>query len=104
MNTEPLLAATIAKRNNAALLASIKARSTIVYSKKPNTFEPGERQGKLTVIEKVSRGRYRVLCDCGKVEEMIGSDLSIMQSCGCGRGKRGKNGRYVKQAIKTEGA
>ena len=57
-----------------------------------NTFkeETGKRYGKLLVLERIgndayNRARYRCLCDCGNITEVLGAHLrgGNTKSCGC---------------------
>lgn len=49
----------------------------------------GERYGMLTVVEKVSGGKYLCKCDCGNYTTVLTGHLTsgVTQSCGCQRSR-----------------
>lgn len=55
------------------------------------TLQPGERFGKLTVIDRdgsrLAHAYWKCQCDCGKISSHQGSRLraGLVLSCGCGR-------------------
>ncbi len=47
----------------------------------------GQRFGKLTVVERLDRVRFKVQCDCGRLTIKKRHSLAASSSCGCSRGK-----------------